>query len=332
MITPSFSLTATERVLPSLLLDFTRGVLDSRVTFTRASTATYFNSVGAITSAAINEARFDYNPTTLAALGLLIEESRTNLVLNSATLITQNVTVTAVAHTLSFYGTGTVVISGTGTGTLVGSGAFPTRSTLTFTPTVGVVTLTVTGTVTQAQLEIGAFASSYIPTTAATATREADVAVMTGTNFSSWYNATEGTLCINATPYSPVSNPTNQITVSIDNGTITDRIQLARTSLIAESQSFISAASVTLYGVGVSGTWNVNIIGKQALAYKTSNNGTAFNGVFVSGASIAGVPVVNRMTIGSRADGTVIWNGAISSIAYYNLRLTNAEVQAFSKG
>jgi hypothetical protein len=45
-----------------------------------------------------------------------------------------------------------------------------------------------------AQLEAGAFSTSYIPTTSATATRAADVASITGANFSSWYNQTEGTI------------------------------------------------------------------------------------------------------------------------------------------
>ena len=53
------------------------------ITFTRASTATYFDSTGTLQSAAIDAQRLDYNPSTLAAQGLLIEESRANLLLQS---------------------------------------------------------------------------------------------------------------------------------------------------------------------------------------------------------------------------------------------------------
>jgi len=163
--------------------------LDPRITFTRASTATYTDVDGVLQSSAINAPRFDYDPVTHTPLGLMREAQRTNLVLNSAVLVTQNVTVTAVAHTLSFYGTGTVTLSGTATATVVGSGAYPSRKTFTFTPTAGTLTLTVTGSVTFAQLEVGAYASSYIPTAASQVTRAADSATMTGANFTSWYGA-----------------------------------------------------------------------------------------------------------------------------------------------
>jgi hypothetical protein len=68
----------------TLSLDFTTGVLDPRLTFTRASTtATYINSSGYVTTAGTNVARFDHDPTTLAPRGLLIEGSATNLALRS---------------------------------------------------------------------------------------------------------------------------------------------------------------------------------------------------------------------------------------------------------
>lgn len=64
---------------PSLGLDFMQpGTLDARITFTRASTATYFDATGTIRTAATNAPRWDYDPTTHALRGLLIEEQRTN--------------------------------------------------------------------------------------------------------------------------------------------------------------------------------------------------------------------------------------------------------------
>jgi hypothetical protein len=165
------------------------------ISFVRASAANYFNSAGVLTSAAVNEPRFDHDPVTLESKGLLVEVARTNLLLNSASLSTQSVVVTAVPYTLSFYGTGTITLSGVSTaGPLVGSGAFPTRSTLTFTPTAGTLTLTVTGTVEYAQLEAGSFASSYITTAGASATRSSDLPTVTP--ISSFYNQNEGTVFV----------------------------------------------------------------------------------------------------------------------------------------
>ena len=71
-------------VRPTLDVPLLGGSLDSRFTFTRASIGWHFSSAGVLTSAAINAPRFDYDPVTLAPRGLLLEEPRTNLFLNSA--------------------------------------------------------------------------------------------------------------------------------------------------------------------------------------------------------------------------------------------------------
>ena len=71
----------------SLSLDFmTPGVLDPRITFTRASTATFFDSAGMMQTAATNAPRWDYDPSTLQLKGLLLEEARTNSTLQSGNL------------------------------------------------------------------------------------------------------------------------------------------------------------------------------------------------------------------------------------------------------
>lgn len=91
--------------------------------------------------------------TQATAASRPVVSARKNWLLATTTLSTQNVTVLAGQMVLSFYGTGTVTLSGTSTaGPLVGTGVSD-RVSLTFTPTAGTLTLTVSGSVTQAQLE-----------------------------------------------------------------------------------------------------------------------------------------------------------------------------------
>ena len=82
---------------PSLDLNFLIGTLDPSITFARAAgSATYFDSTGTLQTAGTNVPRFDYDPATRAPLGLLVEEARTNVIINSAApfSFTTDVTVT----------------------------------------------------------------------------------------------------------------------------------------------------------------------------------------------------------------------------------------------
>jgi hypothetical protein len=332
MITPAYATTATERVLPRVALDFTTAALDARVTITRAgNTATAINSSGVIALVNANLPRFDYNPSTLVCKGLLVEESRTNLLLNSlidgTSLSTQIVTTTAVAHTLSFYGTGQIVLAGASSATVVGGGAYPTRTTLTFTPIVGALTLTVTGAVQYAQLEVGAFVTSFIPTAGAAVARNSDIATMTGANFSSWFNASEGTL-VNWFNI-PIDYSAGFPTFScISDGTTANRIVLTSNSggNNLNLEMFASgSAQAGFYPGYTSGNTKVGF------AYKLNNTNFGKDGVSGTTDTTCSVPTSDRLNIGSNQSSGNFLNGYVQKFFYYPQRLTNAELAAFSK-
>lgn len=116
-----------------------------------------------------------------AAKGLLIEESRTNLFLNSTAPATQDITLSATGnYTLWVNGSGSAAIAA-GTATITGAGTATNGSPVTINCTAtGTVTVTVSGSLNAAQLEAGAFGTSLIVTAGASATRSADNVGLTG--------------------------------------------------------------------------------------------------------------------------------------------------------
>ena len=74
-------------IRPTLDLNFAATkTLDRRITFTRDGVGTYVGEDGLIKYAPNNTPRFDHDPVTGESLGLLIEESRTNEIINSRDL------------------------------------------------------------------------------------------------------------------------------------------------------------------------------------------------------------------------------------------------------
>jgi len=104
---------------------------------------------------------------------LNILPQRTNFILNSENPVTQNISVTAQDYTISFYGSGTITLSGVVSATLNGTND-TTRTVYSFTPGSGTLTLTITGTVKYAQLETGSYVTSYFLSTGTANTRISD--------------------------------------------------------------------------------------------------------------------------------------------------------------
>jgi hypothetical protein len=335
MLTPGYSITATERILPSVTIDFTTGATDARVVTTRAlNTATRTNSSGALEIVNANLPRYDFSPVTLLCRGQLIEESRVNRFLNSlidgTSLATQSVTLTAAAQTLSFYGTGSVVISGGHSATVTGTGAYPTRTTYTFTPTAGSSTFTVSGTVQYAQIEAGAFATSFIPTAGAVVTRNADAVGMTGTNFSSWFNATEGTFEAEYSCYVATNVSNSKGILAATDGTTGNRLYM-NINTTGTPFFFVSASSSTQANISTTVTLVNDAVARTTGAYKLNSFAAAANGTLGTPDTVGNVPVVNRLDIGSLLTSPQL-NGHFRKLMYWPQRITNGETQAFSKG
>ena len=173
-----------------------------------------------------------------------------------------------------------------------------------------------------AQLEAGSFATSYIPTVASTVTRSADVATMTGTNFSSWYNQSEGTIVWSG---DFAVNSSNRL-VSIDAGIAARTADIYGTGSNALSYYKTSDAQQIQFGSGVA----LNTVFTAAVAIKLNDYIGAVNGVTGGSDTATGaVAVADRLSIGHWNNGGQL-NGHIRQIAYYNTRLPNASLQTLT--
>ncbi len=178
-----------------------------------------------------------------------------------------------------------------------------------------------------AQLEAGSFPTSYIPTTTAAATRAADVAVMTGTNFSNWYNQSEGTLFAEAlTPPNLVAFP---FVATISDGSTTNQAghYLFTSGYYTNVRSGgVLQGDVSRLSAPISG-----LAYKYAIALARDNAACAANGlVGVPDTSLLMPVGVNQMRIGTNATGGAISNTHIRRIAYWPRRLSNEELQAIT--
>lgn len=370
---------------PSLLLDFANSrMLDPRITFVRATTATYYGYDGLIKAAASNEPRFDYDPVTKQSLGLLLEEQRSNLLNLSETLAASGGTQNNWAITnLTRTSTTNVAPDGNSTalqltasaanGTIISSAAIGTSAARTLsvfmkriTGTGNIQYTTDNGTTwtTQlittkwvryvfptttadqrvgfriatsgdaiqlwgVQLEVGTFATSYIPTTTTQVVRNADTATIAGTNFSSWYNQTEGTILAKYTPRGDVNN---ESVLTLSDTTINNRIAYRFTSGNA-IQELIVAGSSTYADISSTGNNTTGQSYTAAFKYSSSDNGVYINGTsYGTPDTVATIPTVTTLNIGSSHAAGENYNGNIAKLAYYTAVLNTDALAAISLG
>ena len=383
------------------------GALPAALTHTRASLATMYDAAGTLVTASSGSPRLTYDPVTHSALGLLVEEQRTNLLTYSEALdnatwaknggasITANVAtapdgyLTADRLTVvtgasdSLESPGVSITSGTsytatarlllGTSTTVtlnmsnaaawSGGVNPAA---TFNLSTGAmtgvaanttakvealpggwfavsITATAAATTTSSlrvvpvssssttivwglQLEAGAFATSYIPTGAASATRAADVVTCTGAAFSQWFNGSEGTFVVEAVmPNSTVGS------ANIMN--LVEARDASGNELIKAYQYETWFGAAIRHGgavqADISGTKTAGVVETIAVAWAANDAAVAIRGALVGTDATVSVPTgIDRLTLGTGSPGAVACT--IKRIRYWRKRLTNAQLQALT--
>jgi hypothetical protein len=170
------------------------------------------------------------------------------------------------------------------------------------------------------QSELGAFPTSYIPTTTAPLTRSADVCSITGANFTSFYNQSEGTFLSStqlfsfgndySASYWNVFNPPNYMRVSLYSQTSTQEL------------SYLQNNDGTLASTVAS---EPSRISRTAGAYQLNNARIVKNGT-LGVLDTTFTPYSNFISLSI----TPQVSGTINSLRYYKKRLPDAKLQALT--
>ena len=359
-----------------------------------ASLDPYVPTPGAApSSAAYYGPRFDYDPVTLQPKGLLVEEQRTNLLLqsqfasgwstNAATTTFSGTNVTAPDGTLtgrtvndtstsvaayvfqgvsftsgttyamsvyvkkgatnfftitSFTQSGRAIfnlntnavdsvtgIVASATITNVGNGWYRCTAIMTATATAsnnvgyGDYEVAPSGdlfSIWGAQLEAGAFATSYIPTVASTVTRSADVATITGTNFAQWFNQAQGTFVVQ---YDCVASPGTSYIIRNYSPTVSQGLSAWLLGGRTSAYSWIGANNINYANAAAIGNPN-----KIAFSYTSSALSGSLNGGAVPSTAGTVPSDINRLEFGEAGN----LNGHIRSITFIPARAADYQLQA----
>ena len=173
-----------------------------------------------------------------------------------------------------------------------------------------------------AQLEAGAFATSYVPTVASQSTRLADQVSILTSAFG--YNATAGTVAYEVEP-AAVSFP---FAYEFSDGTSSDRIlsNAGATAHLAVVDGGASQADID------AGTITAGAFNKAAQAFSANDFAAVIAGGTVGTDTSGTMPTVTTLRLGYQFNGVNFLNGHIKRLTYFPTRRTNADLQGLTRG
>jgi hypothetical protein len=176
------------------------------------------------------------------------------------------------------------------------------------------------------QLEAGAWASSYIPTTTASAARVLDSATMTP--LGSWYNESEGTFLVDYQSPNQTSLVSTGVVFGVTDGTANNVIYLT-------AGAAFDGGNINLGGVGQMGVSNTSpplTAKKTALVYRLNDSAWVRNGGTVATDTSCTIPTgMVSASLGKApwSTGNVL-NGYLRRLRVYRARKSNTEIQALT--
>jgi hypothetical protein len=178
------------------------------------------------------------------------------------------------------------------------------------------------------QLELGSFPTSYIPTSGSAVTREPDITKITGTNLTSFYNQSKGTLFTSFRPL-PLSTGSRYVQSSTIGSTL--EAFYIRSTPTGSDSAIIDGGVAQAYNL-INYTRSEQENSKHAYAYELNNFGVSAQGQLGSGDTSCTMPTITRFDIGSLyQDSNTFLNGYISQLFYYPARISDIKLQQMTK-
>lgn len=178
------------------------------------------------------------------------------------------------------------------------------------------------------QIENSTFCTSYMANLSdveAGIARAADVCTITGSNFSSFYNASEGTFAVEGRRLHAGSSALPTL-MEVNDGGTSDTIGFNTSATKEQFDIYGPSGAATIETVNdIAKHVTIKIAG----GYKATKYAASGSGATTAVNTLAAVPTVNQLAVGKSAHGREL-NGYVKRIRYYNRRLTDKQIKTLS--
>ena len=174
------------------------------------------------------------------------------------------------------------------------------------------------------QLEVGAYPTSYIPTTSATVTRNSDIFTRTG--ISSLINSAEGVLYVEI---AALDDDQTGRKISLNDGTINNSVLIGYTSVSNEIKTKVNSGGSSTANMNFTATDILSFI-KIAIKWKVNDFAMWVNGVEVVTDNSGAAPIGLTKLSFDRGNGAENFRGKVRNLQVYKTALSDSQLTSLT--